>query len=316
MGITRRFHLWHVAVLGFMLFSLIALVPLPVNAATSIPQSELNGAWYLNFCNEGATGCVSMLTNTTYISHAKDCNGNRVVYQGLPTNPVENQFYYGTATAAFGVNGSCVSYLTTKNFRYKFWRQGTDYRWVEIYEVGSQYTSLWRHRIGSTIPTVCIQPTVNRTFAGSRDAIPLTKVFTLSFTNLNYCYNGSQVWFQDNPEARLYVDSTLATTLQGACAGSSKTDTNNKLSSIYMTCNAVFSNKGPRPIYAYAVGDSSSGPSAFTIPGYLNATLNLGSAGSIGTSPPADQYRYYTLRIYNDGCYNVSGVNDNRKYCP
>lgn len=136
----------------------------------------------------------------------------------------------------------------------------------------------------------------------------------MQFTSLNYCFNGTQVWFRDTPEQRLYIGSDFRRTLQGACAGVARSDTDRRLSNVYITCNAIFSNKVPlsRQPRAYVDPGTSS---QFTIPGYLNAGLSLGSTGFVAFQAGADQTRFYTLRLYANGCYQVSGVGDAQQYC-
>ena len=138
-------------------------------------------------------------------------------------------------------------------------------------------------------------------------------IFSVQFNNLNYCYDYRNVWFRDAPHYRIYIASSRSWVLQGTCNGASKTDTGLKLPSIIVTCNATFSNKGSTPYTPMAVGDTT-GASRFNI----NSFLNFGFAfanGFIATAAPADVSRYFTLRLYADGCYNVSGIGDNTLTC-
>jgi hypothetical protein len=99
--------------------------------------------------------------------------------------------------------------------------------------------------------------------------------------------------------------------MQGACVGSDKTDTdpNNaaKRTSIQVSCNAVFSNKQGRSLKFKAARDINSG-SVWTLPGFLNASVNLGSLGAIATNPVTDVPRRYTLQITSDNTYTMSGI--------
>lgn len=93
----------------------------------------------------------------------------------------------------------------------------------------------------------------------------------------------------------------------------SKTDTGTRLPSVYVTCNAVMSNRSYRPLHPW----SEVNPSVqFTLPGYVNAGVNLGTSGFVATTPPADQARFYTMTINARGCYAVSGVGDAGTRCP
>lgn len=156
--------------------------------------------------------------------------------------------------------------------------------------------------------------TVQRTFDDFYNGTGEPKLFTVQFTNLDYCFNGQQVYWYDNPQFRIYIDGRYATQLQGACAGVSKSDTNVRLTSVYVTCNAVFSNKGWGTYPASARG-AINDSSKFTIPALLNAGVNLGALGFVGSPGVADISRYFTLRVGNTGCWSMSGIGNPTTYC-
>lgn len=149
-----------------------------------------------------------------------------------------------------------------------------------------------------------------RAFSGVRLGTTFSPAFRVSFTNLSFCYNGANAWFRDEPQYRIYIGSSLSPTLQGACAGVSRTaiDPNNanQLSSVFITCNAIFSNRDAAIRMRSDV--DTDGNSRFTLPGSLNAGINLGPLGFVATPPVADQIRYFTMRITANGCYTISGV--------
>lgn len=152
--------------------------------------------------------------------------------------------------------------------------------------------------------------TVNRSFKDiySNDA----RIFTVQWTNLHVCYNGTNVYLTQDPQFRVYIAGPFSGSLQGACAGVSRsaTDPTNtaKQSSIFITCNAVFSNKGVGTYWPKSEIDVNNN-SDFTIPAFLNAGFNFGTIGFFGGGVGgADQARFYTLRIYANGRYEVSGV--------
>ena len=152
--------------------------------------------------------------------------------------------------------------------------------------------------------------TVNRSFKDIYSADQ--RIFTVQWTNLHVCFNGTHVYLTQDPQFRVYIAGPFSGSLQGACAGVSRsgTDPTNtaRQSSIFITCNAVFSNKGFGTYWPKSEIDVNNN-SAFFIPAQLNAGLNLGSFGSVGGAfGGADQARFYTLRIYASGRYEVSGV--------
>lgn len=159
--------------------------------------------------------------------------------------------------------------------------------------------------------------TVEQSFGGIWNNLPYPRLFTVQFTRLSVCWDGAYVWFKDTPEYRLTVDGNFTSTLVGACAGNARSavDPNNanKLTSIFITCQAVFSNRQPATFFA--TPDGATGPGGdFTIPGFLNAGVAF-PGGFVATPPPADQYRYYTIQILSNGCYTVSGVANTTVRC-
>jgi hypothetical protein len=152
--------------------------------------------------------------------------------------------------------------------------------------------------------------TVNRSFKDLYSADQ--RIFTVQWTNLHVCYNGTNVYLTQDPQFRVYIAGPFSGSLQGACAGVSRsaTDPTNtaKQSSIFITCNAVFSNKGLGTYWPKSEIDVNNN-SDFIIPAFLNAGINLGTFGFLGGGiGGADQARFYTLRIYANGQYEVSGV--------
>ena len=152
--------------------------------------------------------------------------------------------------------------------------------------------------------------TVNRSFKDIYSAD--RRIFTVQWTNLHVCYNGTHVYLTQDPQFRVYIAGQFAGSLQGACAGVSRsaTDPTNtaRQSSVFITCNAVFSNKGIGTYWPKSEIDVNNN-SDFIIPAQLNAGLNLGTLGSVGGAfGGADQSRFYTLRLYANGRYEVSGV--------
>lgn len=109
--------------------------------------------------------------------------------------------------------------------RFTVWRDCGGGRRVSLADVVSQARAagLGERGVDEALASPCsvqkctVTPlTVERSFSAYVDALPVARrVFTVQFTNVRYCYDGTKVWFVDNPQFRLYVDGGLSATLQG-----------------------------------------------------------------------------------------------------
>lgn len=295
------------------------LVVTPAQAAVTIPQSELNGAWFYRFCDYGRGDCASFLQNSRFIEHGgKDCRGGRIAHTQVPVNPTSGVTYRGNlSTFRNGevVNGRRVCEARSIPYEYTFtYSPDRSYVWIEVYEVGLPTTTTYRHEVGDR-RAICRNDSVTRQFESQlQPPLPTAVMFSIQFTSLSYCFDGSRVWFQDDPEQRVIVAGDFTSSLQGACIGVSRTAAERRLTNVYVTCNAGFSHRYGRDRTVTARNDAN-GASRFVLPLNLNIGFNLGTAGFIGAGPTPDQMRYYTLRLYSNGCYGVSGVGDTRQYC-
>jgi hypothetical protein len=288
-----------IALIGALLAlgGVVAARPAPARAATDYP---LEGEWRGFPWNP-----VTFVGSSGYLPG--NC-GPRKVYQNL-SKAGENHWTGQMATVA-GSDGTCITDSAWFPVDILIVNNGTELRT----HVSANPPFDWGfQRIGPLVQRCPSLQTKTVRFLnyldGNRGA------FSVSFTNLNYCYDWKNVWFRDNPQYRIYVGAAYSSGLQGACNGASKTDTNVRLPSIYVTCNAAFSRKSGSALRLKAEGDRD-GSSVFDLPMYLNAGVNFGPFGFLATAVPADQVRYYTLRLYANGCYNVSGIGNSASTCP
>ncbi|MBC8093919.1 MAG: hypothetical protein H7Y15_18680 [Pseudonocardia sp.] len=290
--------------------------PGAATAGVAIPQSSRDGRWILG-------PEPSSLHGRTFVGTSKDCRGGRYTWRDLPASPVTGVTYSGrlsTFRARYEGNVR-VCEATTIDYSYKFWFEGGDsgarqYLRLELADVDTGISAWYRHRVGDREPVCRTTQTVDRSFYDRLSLDPTSdrRIFTVQFTSLSFCFDGSRVWFQDDAQPRLYIGGNFSNYLQGACAGAPRTAVDRRLSSIYITCNAVFSNRTVQTFVPRADFDSGAG-SEFTIIPNLNAGAALGTRGSVALPPPADPSKFYTLRLYANGCYEFSGVGDARQYC-
>lgn len=152
--------------------------------------------------------------------------------------------------------------------------------------------------------------------------------YTVQFSNLNYCYDGINVWFKDEPQAAVWISdkwhavekSQYKWMIQGACTGKDKTplDPTNiaKRSSIYVSCLAVFSNKKAWP-FVFSAQRDINGRSGWTLGPFVNFAASLGTGGALVNNPTSDTPRRWTLVITPANTYSVSGIgNDGRTPMP
>lgn len=280
-----------------LLSTLVAIAATPAAADPTGPHYSCPGAVVV-----GGTAPGYSSENATYLkAHPSVCGQRiqRLAYYGLRRDTWEprRKVLLPDGRAAF-------------EYQQYFEDRTNDGRWVNRYTNGTVRVLLGARCVSGR--------TAIRSFKGVRDGIPYPTVFRVQFTNLNFCYNGASVWFRDEPQWRVYVASTLSAGLQGACAGTSKSATDpanaNQLQSVFITCQAVFSNKQRRPIENITSTVDRGTASRFRIPGLLNAGIALPN-GFVSTPPAADQFRYYTIRITADGCYTVSGVGTTARTC-
>ena len=144
--------------------------------------------------------------------------------------------------------------------------------------------------------------------------------YTVQFSRLNYCYDGNHVWFTDTPQFKVWISGNAfpgnpylarySTVIQGACTGVNRTDTDptntGKRTSIFVSCDAIFSNKQERSISFKAARDINGG-STWQLQPYWNVGVNLG-AGSTSNNPTTDTPRRYTLQLTANNTYTVSGI--------
>lgn len=177
--------------------------------------------------------------------------------------------------------------------------------------------------------------TVNTEFnfidtAGNAYGLRNTHAFTIQFTNLNYCYNGSTIQWASRPEARAYVKNydyfwdiagrgNWYNILSMTCGEKFDFPGNGNQPNLYITCELGISSNDFAGLSGFKSNRDVDGSSVFDIPARLNwnffGTFGPPSVGG-GLASGVQQPRYYTLRIGANGQAWLSGVGTPYAFTP